>query len=188
MEIDDMTPAEERVWRAFPRGQDVDFRSPAEEDAREGAAEGAHWGPERTVRAAVLRALLLSAPQEDGETAALRLAGARITGELLLQYADVDHAVRLSDCLFEDTPVLYAARLRQLNLRGSVLRGEVRLSGASVAGTIDLDEARLRVGAGEVVLDAETLTVEGVTRLGQPPVNARAVCCAASRTGALAAP
>lgn len=64
-----MTPAEERVWRAFPRGQDVDFRESADGDPE----RGADWGPERTVRAAVLRALLLSAPQEDGETAALRL-------------------------------------------------------------------------------------------------------------------
>ncbi|MBB4711263.1 uncharacterized protein YjbI with pentapeptide repeats [Streptomyces luteogriseus] len=237
MEIDDMTPAEERVWRAFPRGQDVDFRGPADEDP----ARGAHWGPERTVRAAVVRALLLSAPQEDGETAALRLAGARITGVLNLQYADIDHAVRLSDCFFENVPVLYAARLRQLNLRGSALlgvdaatlrvdgvlrmsdclfdgpvrlggaqisgalfmdgaeidepptgqpalqlnhvtvgdglsapglrtRGEVRLTGASVAGSIDLNGARLHAGTGEVALDAETLTVQGDALLREADV------------------
>ncbi|MFD8232196.1 membrane-associated oxidoreductase [Streptomyces sp. NPDC059696] len=237
MEIDTMTPAEERVWRAFARGEDVDLRGPAGEDP----AEGADWGPERTVRAAVVRALLLSAPQEDGETASLRLAGARITGVLNLQYSDIDHAVRLSDCFFEHVPVLYAARLRQLNLRGSVLpgldaatlrvdgvlrlsdcrferpvrlggaqisgalfmdgadigeppagqpalqlnhvtvgdglsapglrtRGEVRLTGTSVAGTIDLNEARLRAGAGQVALDAETLTVEGDALLREADV------------------
>ncbi|MEU0899665.1 membrane-associated oxidoreductase [Streptomyces massasporeus] len=237
MQIDDMTPAEERVWRAFPRGQDVDFRDATDEDP----ARGADRGPDRTVRAAVVRALLLSAPQEDGETAALRLAGARITGVLNLQYADIDHAVRLSDCFFEDVPVLYAARLRQLNLRGSVLpgldaatlrvdgvlrmsdclfdgpvrlggaqisgalfmddaeideppsgqpalqlnhltigdglsapglrtRGEVRLTGASVAGSIDLNGARLQAGAGEVALDAETLTVEGDALLREADV------------------
>ncbi|MFD5910179.1 membrane-associated oxidoreductase [Streptomyces massasporeus] len=237
MEIDDMTPAEERVWRAFPRGQDVDFRGPGDADP----ARGADWGPERTLRAAVVRALLLSAPQEDGETAALRLAGARITGVLNLQYGEIDHAVRLSDCFFEDVPVLYAARLRQLNLRGSVLpgldaatlrvdgvlrmsdclfgrpvrlggaqisgalfmdgaeideppsgqpalqlnhvtvgdglsapglrtRGEVRLTGASVAGSIDLNGARLQAGAGEVALDAETLTVEGDALLREADV------------------
>ncbi|MFE7900368.1 membrane-associated oxidoreductase [Streptomyces sp. NPDC057424] len=238
MEIDNMTPAEEQVWRAFPRGQDVDFRGPADEDP----ARGADWGPERTVRAAVVRALLLSAPQEDGETAALRLAGARITGVLNLQYGEIDHAVRLSACSFENVPVLYAARLRQLNLRGSVLpgldaatvrvdgvlrlsdcvfagpvrlggaqisgalfmdgaaigeppsgepalqlnhvtvgdglsapgmrtRGEVRLTGASVAGSIDLNKARLEAGAGEVALDAETLTVEGDTLLREAGVR-----------------
>ncbi|CAL9287233.1 membrane-associated oxidoreductase [Streptomyces olindensis] len=228
MQIDDMTPAEERVWRAFPRGADVDFRTPSDE----GPARGADWGPERSIRAGVLRALLLSAPQEDGETAALRVAGARITGVLDLKYAEVDHAVRLSDCRFEEVPVLYGARLRQLNLRDSVLpgldaatlrvdgvlrmsdcrfegpvrlggaqiagalfldradigeppagqpalqlnqvtvgdgvsapglrtRGEVRLTGASTAGTIDLGGARLDAGAGEPALDAVTLTVEG---------------------------
>ncbi|MEV7083463.1 membrane-associated oxidoreductase [Streptomyces sp. NPDC093516] len=160
MRIDDMTPAEQRVWRAFPRGADVDFRTAADEDP----ARGADWGPGRTVRADVLRALLLSAPREDGETPALRLAGARITGELRLQYAEVDHAVRLSACFFDEVPVLYAARLRQLNLRGSVLpalgaetlrvdgvlrlsdcrfAGPVRLGGAQIAGALFLDGAEI---------------------------------------------
>jgi hypothetical protein len=129
----------------------------------------------------VVRALLLSAPQEDGETAALRLAGARITGELLLQYADIDHAVRLSDCFFEDTPVLYAARLRQLNLRGSalpalsaetlrvdgVLRlsdcrfgGPVRLGGAQVSGALFLDGAAIdEPPAGQPALQLNHVTV-----------------------------
>ncbi|MFJ4081981.1 membrane-associated oxidoreductase [Streptomyces iakyrus] len=237
MEITDMTPAEERVWRAFPRGENVDLRDQGDADP----ARGADWGPEQTVRATVLRALLLSAPQEDGETASLRLAGARITGTLNLQYGEIEHAVRLSDCWFEDVPVLYAARLRQLNLRGSVLpgleaatlrvegvlrmsgclfdgpvklggaqisgalfldradigepppgqpalqlnhatigdglsapglrtRGEVRLTGASVAGTVDLNEARLTAGVGEIALDAETLTVEGDALLREADV------------------
>lgn len=50
-----MTAAEERMCGAFPRGQDVDVRGPADEDP----ARGADWGPERTVWAAVVRALLL---------------------------------------------------------------------------------------------------------------------------------
>jgi hypothetical protein len=100
MEITDMTPAEERVWRAFPRGENVDLRDQGDEDP----ARGADWGPERTVRASVVRALLLSSPQEDGETASLRLAGARLTGVLNLQYSDIDHAVRLSDCFSRTCP------------------------------------------------------------------------------------
>ena len=35
-----MTAAEERVCGAFPRGQDVDVRGPADEDP----ARGADWG------------------------------------------------------------------------------------------------------------------------------------------------
>jgi hypothetical protein len=52
MEINDLTPAEERVWRAFPRGEAVDFREAADEDAEHSGG----WGPERSVRATVLRA------------------------------------------------------------------------------------------------------------------------------------
>ncbi|WP_329335509.1 membrane-associated oxidoreductase [Streptomyces sp. NBC_01352] len=227
MEIDNLTPAELRVWRAFPRGESVNFRGSDDEDV----AQGADWGPERTVRGAVLRTLLLNGPQEDGEIPALKLSGARITGVLDLRYGTSDHAVRLSHCFFEDTPLLYASRLRQLNLSWSVLpgltaatmqvegvlrmtdcrflgpvrlggaqlagalfmdraeftasgtdepalqlnqvtigddlwapglraHGEVRLNGATVAGSVNLNDAHLS-HPGEVVLDAQTLVVEG---------------------------
>ncbi len=59
MEINDLTPAETRVWHAFASGASVDFRATEDEDP----ADGASWGPERTVRASVLRALLLDGPQ-----------------------------------------------------------------------------------------------------------------------------
>ncbi|MDQ1049937.1 membrane-associated oxidoreductase [Streptomyces sp. V4I2] len=160
MEIDNLTPAELRLWRAFPRGEAVDFRTAEDEDT----GQGADWGPERTVRAAVLRALLLNGPQEDGEIPALKLAGARITGLLNLQYGTIDQAVRLSHCSFQDAPVLYGARLRQLNLSGSVLpgltaatlhvegvlrltdcrlRGPVRLGGAQISGALFMDRAQI---------------------------------------------
>ena len=158
MEIDNLTPAELRVWRAFPRGESVNFREADDEDTSQGEV----WGPERTVRAAVLRALLLNGPREDGEIPALKLSGARITGVLALQYGAFDQAVRLSHCCFEDVPLLYGARLRQLNLSGSVLpgltaatlkvegvlrmtdcrfHGPVRLGGAQISGALFLDRA-----------------------------------------------
>ncbi|MEV2215648.1 membrane-associated oxidoreductase [Streptomyces sp. NPDC050997] len=158
MEIDDLTPAELRVWRAFPRGESVNFREADDENTAHGHA----WGPERTVRAAVLRALLLNGPREDGEIPALKLAGARITGVLALHYGTFDHAIRLSHCYFEDVPLLYGARLRQLNLSDSVLPGltaatlkvegvlrmtdcrflgPVRLGGAQISGALFLDRA-----------------------------------------------
>ncbi|WP_020135568.1 hypothetical protein [Streptomyces sp. 351MFTsu5.1] len=231
MEINNLTPAERRVWRAFPRGEAVDFRAADDEDV----AGGADWGPERTVRASVLRFLMLNGPQEDGEIPALKLAGARITGVLALQYGTVGHAVRLSHCHFDDVPLLYGCRLRQLNLSNSVLpgltaatlhveavlrltdcrvtgpvrlggaqiagalfmdraeivadgagepalqlnhmsigddlwapglrcHGEVRLNGTSVAGSVNLNDARLS-NPGDLVLDAQTLSVEGDVHL-----------------------
>ncbi|MDW4909945.1 membrane-associated oxidoreductase [Streptomyces sp. ADMS] len=160
MEINDLTPAEVRVWRAFPRGEPVDFG----ETEAQNPATGSEWGPERTVRASVLRALLLSTPQADGEIPRLRLSGARITGQLNLMYAVVDHPLHLRYCHFDESPDLYGSRLRQLNLRGSVLpalnlpstridgplrmtdcrvRGPVRLAGSQIAGALFMDGAEL---------------------------------------------
>ncbi|MGW7054762.1 membrane-associated oxidoreductase [Streptomyces sp. NPDC054887] len=159
-EPDDLTPAEARVWRAFPRGASVDFRADESED---GPAAGDSWGAERTVRASMLRALLLRAPQEEGEIAALKIAGARVTGVLDLRYATVDAAVRLSRCRFDEVPHLYGAQLRQLNLSDSDLpgltaatlrvdgvlrltdcrvRGPVRLGGAQISGALFMERAR----------------------------------------------
>ena len=84
----DLTPAERRMWKAFPRGEVVDFRQSSDEDP----AHDSSWGPERTVRAEVVRALLLNGASDDGEIAALRLTGARISGMLNLQYATVSCA------------------------------------------------------------------------------------------------
>lgn len=139
MEINDLTPAEERVRRAFPRGERVDFRTAAADDA----ADGDGWGPERTLRASVLKWLLVGAPQEEGEIAALKVAGARITGELSLMYAVVDHAVSLTRCSFDAEPNLYGTRLRQLNLSGSVLPG-MSMGSTRIDGVLRLTECRFR--------------------------------------------
>lgn len=160
MEINELTAAEAQVWQAFRTGEPVDFR----EAGGDNAADGADWGPERTVRAPVLRTLLLSTPQEDGEIPRLRLSGARITGHLNLMYAIVDHPLHLRYCHFDESPDLYGTRLRQLNLRGSVLpavnlastridgplrmtncrvRGPVRLAGAEIAGALFMDGAEV---------------------------------------------
>lgn len=160
-ETNDLTPAEERLWRAFPRGESVDFRTTENADQAIGDA-GDAGDAQRTVRASVLRALLIKAPQEEGEIAALRVTGARITGVLDLKYATVDAAVQLSHCRFDGVPDLYGARLRQLDLSGSVLpgltsaalrvegalrmtdcrmRGPVRLGGAQISGALFTERA-----------------------------------------------
>ncbi|MET9605318.1 membrane-associated oxidoreductase [Streptomyces sp. NPDC006512] len=157
-ETNDLTPAEERIWRAFPRGESVDFCAAEDEDPALGSA----WGAERSVRASVLRALLIKAPQEEGEIAALKITGVRITGVLDLKHATIDAAIRLSRCQFDGVPNLYGAQLRQLNLSKSVLpgltsatlkvegvvrmtgcrmRGPVRLGGAQISGALFMDDA-----------------------------------------------
>ncbi|MFI8362764.1 membrane-associated oxidoreductase [Streptomyces sp. NPDC085612] len=153
MEINDLTPAERRIWEAFPRGEGVDFR----EHPEDSSVDGAGWGPQRTVRAEVLRAILLgAAPAVEGHVAGLKIKGARIVGKLDLRYAVVDHAIRMRDCWFERKPLLYGAQLRALVLGYSTLPGMtagnlrvdivVRLSCCRISGPVRLAGARLSGG------------------------------------------
>ncbi|WP_217207867.1 membrane-associated oxidoreductase [Streptomyces sp. AC550_RSS872] len=157
MEINDLTPAELRVWQAFATGAEVDFREGAE-------PEGA---PERTLRAGVLRTLLLNGPREPGEIVALKVRGALVTGLLDLRYATVDSVIHLTHCRFESAPDLVGAQLRYVSLRDSELPGlsvtraridgslrltrcrfdgAVRLDGTQIAGVLFLDDASVAVG------------------------------------------
>ncbi|MEU9377300.1 membrane-associated oxidoreductase [Streptomyces sp. NPDC048255] len=171
MEINDLTPAERRVWEAFPRGEGVDFRESPDEDATDGAS----WGPERTVRAEVLMALLLSEPSVAGQVAGLKIKGAKVTGKLDLKYAAIDVPMRMRGCWFERKPGLYGARLRALVLTESclpgltastvrvevVLRlsccrisGPVRLAGAQISGGLFLQGAVIGPVEGELAGEA----------------------------------
>ncbi|MFC9749839.1 translocation/assembly module TamB domain-containing protein [Streptomyces niveus] len=163
MEINTLTAAERRVWDAFPTGEVVDFR--VADDP--GPAAGAGWGPERSVRAEVVRAVLLGVARQDGEIPALRMMGARITGSLNLRYATADCPILFGDCFFDEAPNLYGTEFRQLNLGGSTLpgliaatvrvdgvlrltacrvRGPVRLAGARISGALFLDRAEITDG------------------------------------------
>ncbi|MFF5183477.1 membrane-associated oxidoreductase [Streptomyces sp. NPDC000345] len=166
MEIDDLTPAERRLWRAFATGAEVDFR----EDG------------EQAVRAVVLRSLLLNGPEEPGEIAALKVRGARITGVLDLRYATVDSVIHLTHCRFTDAPDLVGAHLRYLSLRDSGMPGlsvtraridgslrltrcrfggPVRLDGAQISGALFLEGAEIAgPAAAQPVLQLNQITVE----------------------------
>lgn len=159
MEISDLTPFERKVWNAFPYGRDVEFSAAGDDD---GVEQGRSWGPERSVRAEVIRKLLLSGRSADGEIASLRLAGVRVTGRLDLRHATVPYAIRFWNCSFDHAPNLYALRIRQLNfsrcylpgldaatirvdgvlrITGSRIPGPIRLGGAQISGAFFLDNA-----------------------------------------------
>lgn len=164
----DLSDAEGRVWEAFPRGARVDLRSGDQEvDAPE---HGHRWGPERTIRAEVLAALLLGAGRaEAGHVARLVLTGARIAGPLDLSDAEIAVPVALSGCRFDENVSVANARTRRLELsdswlarldalqaridgdlilRRSRVRGGVELAGAHIVGLLALDRARIGNPAG----------------------------------------
>ncbi|MEV7312400.1 MULTISPECIES: hypothetical protein [Streptomyces] len=177
MEINELTPAERRVREAFPSGTLVDFRT--ESAAADDPEDGAGWSAERTVRAEILSSLLLGGERAPGQIPALRITGARITGTLRGRYAVAECAVLLTGCYFEESPDLYGAQLRQLNLSGSVLPGldaatirvdgVLRLADCRIAGPVRLGGARI---SRALVLEGARVGVhtEGSTAVHDEPV------------------
>ncbi|MFD6420208.1 membrane-associated oxidoreductase [Streptomyces sp. NPDC060194] len=171
MEMDNLTAVERRVADAYAVAASLDLRVPdPDTGAPERPEDGGGWGPERTVRASVIRELLLSRPAEDGRIPGLRIAGIRITGCLRLPYGGVDCEASFLDCHFEEAPNLYGARIRQLGFPGSflpglvaatirvdgVLRltdcrvpGPVRLGGAQITGAVFMDGAHIGTEAAD---------------------------------------
>jgi hypothetical protein len=133
----DLTKPERRLWKAFPEGRRVVLGT--------GDAEhGAHWGPERTVRAEVIRALLVrSEISTRAGVPAVRLNGARIVGTLDLRFASVAYALSLRDCHFDSKLDLHGVQSREIDLAGSHLLGGFRASTAHIDGHLLLDHARV---------------------------------------------
>jgi hypothetical protein len=139
--IEELSPAELALWKAFPRGEQVDLRTG--DGHFDDPAHASLWGPERHLRAEVVVALLLGAIEaEPGELAAVRLIGARITGPLGLEHADVTVPLEITDCSFDEAPRLYWARMRSMRLVGCHLPGLVA-SGTRVEGDLWLQRSRM---------------------------------------------
>ncbi|GAA0949212.1 hypothetical protein [Actinocorallia libanotica] len=174
MDVSDLTPAERRVWDAFPSGELVDL-TPLD------AAQTDQWGPHRRVRAAVLVALLTGARgSEPGQVPKLQLRGAYVTGSLDLGHAHVGVPMMLTECVLAEQPRLYWAQLQTVQLvqcqmpgldasgarvdghlwlAGSVITSGVLLDGAHVGGILSLTGVQLTNPAGESLL-ADRLQVE----------------------------
>ncbi|MFG2368709.1 oxidoreductase [Streptomyces mirabilis] len=161
---EELTPPERELWDAFPEGRQVDLRAgtPGGDDP----AGGADWGPERTLRAAVVTALARGgSAAPPGAVTALRVAGARITGRLDLAGAEIGHVLWFEDCWFEEGPSLYGAATRTIGILGSRapgmdatlarIEGTLNLQRSALHGTVSLMRARI---AGELKLSGAMLS------------------------------
>lgn len=166
LSYEELSASERALWDAFPEGRLVDLRTGTVNDDPATAQE---WGDERTVRAHVVAALLLGAQTpQPGAVAAVRLAGARITGRLDLAGAQVEHLVWLESCWLTEEVSLYGTATRTIGITGSRMRG---LTGnmARIEGRLDLQCSTLegilelknaRVG-GELILDCTEIVAPG---------------------------
>ncbi|MFE0331897.1 oxidoreductase [Streptomyces sp. NPDC058960] len=145
LSYDELTSPERELWDAFPEGRRVDLRTGVPEDDR--VAEGGQWGPGRTVRAAVIMALLLGAnSMQSGAVACLRLAGARISGHLDLAGAQIAHALWLEDCWLEEGVDLSGASTQSIGIVGSRVPG-VEAGLIRIEGRLDLRRSHLERGS-----------------------------------------
>jgi hypothetical protein len=166
----DLTEPEQLLWKAFTGGGWVDLGS--------GAA-----GP-AVIRAEVIAALLLGAAEaEPGGTAGIRLRGATITGCLDLTAGSVAWPLVCDGCRFDTGIELVDSRLRTVCILNSelpaldgtrlCLNGILDMTGSQVAGTVQLQQARVdgqlrlrgihvgAAGAGAVAVLARGLSVDG---------------------------
>jgi hypothetical protein len=177
---DMLTKPEQQVWKAVATGELVDLATGTPE--LDNPALGAQWGDERTVRARIL-CELLSRPTAStlGPLRALRLQGARISGQLDLEAATLNCLLMLQGCFFEQRIILKEARASALRLPGCHLPGidaeqlrtsgtvelnkgvtslgDVNMIGAHIGGQLDLDGAKL-TNPGAAALTAFGMVVD----------------------------
>ena len=148
---------------------------------------GATDNPRYTIRAELLRELVLGRNGERLDPLGVRVHGARITGTLDLTHVPAAVGIELRGCFFECAVLLVSARLPWLTLAGSHLSaldcdglhvdgdvllgdgftatgqgdyGAVRLLGAHVRGQLNFNGARLTNEAGPALI-GDGLHVDG---------------------------
>ena len=181
MKLNELSKQEQALWDAFPSGDIVDLRSG--DPAIDSPENADSWGPERTIRAEVIAALLLGAGQSrPGRIPAVRIVGARITNVLDVAGGDVGIQLRLQGCLLEHRPDFRETACRTIDFRHCQLNGlvarrmkltghfglegstcldqPVDLANAHISGIAILNEARLIDPTGRAFW-AGGLAVEG---------------------------
>lgn len=181
MIITDLKEPERLLWQAFPSGSWVDLREgdPVADDV--GGAM--RWGPDRLVRAEVIRALLLGAGEvQPGYAPGVRLRGARITGRLDLMGGTSAYPFICEYCYFAEElrfvetsaktvrivnshlQAFNGTRMRLdgiLNFWASEIAGVLRLDQANLSGQLCLQNATIGAGSGTEAVAAYGIAVDG---------------------------
>jgi hypothetical protein len=147
--FDGLTVAEHTMLEAVATDAVADYRR-ANDDS---PADANTWGPERTIRAAVLRWVCTSrdvATCVDLKT--FVIMGAKIQGELNFAGMSVNYHLGLMKCFICDGMNLEDAQLRTLDLSGSHC-GPIHAVGVEVSGSIYLHDG-FRAEGSVILLNA----------------------------------
>lgn len=175
MRIDDLSEPERTLWTEFPYGTHIDLSTGDPE--RDNPVGAQSWGPDRFVRAEVIKALLVGRRPVDeqqgreqgkGQSPSILLSGARITGRLDLGGIDFEASLLLRECALDEPLVIADSMCRSIRLyechlpgvQGSWLRstGDLHLRGCRINGPLDLSGAYI---GGQLVFSASTFSHPG---------------------------
>lgn len=138
-----LSAAERMTVRAAPQRQ-LKWLGPAAgpDNPANDVAQAGKWGPERTVRADIVR-WLYADPQAYPlmDQSGLGIAGARISGELDLSYLKIDKPITIFQCYIPDGIDASNSNLRSLDLRAS-RTGAVTADVATIDGDLELQFGR----------------------------------------------
>ena len=178
---DNLTESENYLIAQVAKGEFANYATGDAENDK--PANGANWGPERTIRAEVIRDLCLPASKYPVHPNGIMLNGARIEGELELDWLNIAFPLMLHSCHFQKIITLLGADIKLLSLHGSYLAkgmwaddltikggiilsegftaiGEVRLAGANIGGQLLCKGGKFD-NLGGFALNAEGIKVKG---------------------------
>ena len=130
-----LKPAEERLLNAAQDGEPLPLTVDDEgEPRRPDLPED--WNDANTIRADVIKWLCtVNVAKELVSHKGLQVLGAKITGKLDLQFADIPFPLGLFACVFDDDIILQHAKVRALNLNGSRTKA-VSANGLKIDGDV----------------------------------------------------
>src|SRR5262249_41925728 len=131
--------AEVKTLRAAPTGE-VAYcgPSPKDFDPANDPAKAHTWGPERTIRAALIRWLCIDREARARvDPRGLQIHGARIEGPLELSFVRVSFPLALNSCSLKDEVRLRFLRIPTISFNGSWVRS-INAECARVKGTVAL--------------------------------------------------
>jgi hypothetical protein len=151
----DLSQAELKLLRAAPKGE-VAWCGPSakNDDPANDPAKADEWGPEREIRAHLIRWLCVDRDASSAvDPMGIQIYAARITGTLDLSFISVPFPLALCRCRLADGANLISADLPALNLAGSRVLS-VTADGAKVKGSVFLRDSFSAEG-GVRLLDAQ---------------------------------
>ncbi|HUN64425.1 MAG TPA: hypothetical protein VMU53_20665 [Candidatus Sulfotelmatobacter sp.] len=176
--------AERKLLAAAPVGETAWCGpSPKDFDPGNNPAKADGWGPERSIRAALIRWLCIDRDARNYvDPRGIQAHGARIEGSLDLSFVSVHFPLALRCCSLKEETRLRFLRIPTISFAGSLLRsinaecaevagtislsngfsceGEVQLLGARIGSNLDCGAGRFRNPAGKA-LRADRIRIHG---------------------------